>query len=105
MLSVRAVISTFQDMGAHCKAESGKRKAETFPPSRAARAGTTKPPGRVGLRRTRPRAFPLSASAAPLPFPWGCGIMAGVNPTVTQLTDQLIVSYAKVGGINHLDGK
>ena len=26
------------------------------------------------------------------------------NP-VTQLTDQLIVSYARVGGINHLDGK
>ena len=25
--------------------------------------------------------------------------------TVTQLTDQLIASYAKVGGINHLDGK
>jgi serine O-acetyltransferase len=28
-----------------------------------------------------------------------------VNATVTQITDQLIVSYAKVGGINHLDGK
>ena len=28
-----------------------------------------------------------------------------VNATITQLTDQLIVSYAKVGGINHLDGK
>jgi serine O-acetyltransferase len=27
------------------------------------------------------------------------------TPTVTELTDQLIVSYAKVGGINHLDGK
>src|ERR1700761_1264859 len=25
--------------------------------------------------------------------------------TVTQLTNQLIASYAKVGGINHLDGK
>ena len=25
--------------------------------------------------------------------------------TVTQLTDQLIASYARVGGINHLDGK
>jgi len=25
--------------------------------------------------------------------------------TVTQLTDRLIASYAKVGGINHLDGK
>ncbi|HYV29608.1 MAG TPA: serine O-acetyltransferase EpsC [Candidatus Binatia bacterium] len=28
-----------------------------------------------------------------------------MKATVTQLTDQLIVSYAKVGGINHLDGK
>ena len=28
-----------------------------------------------------------------------------MNISVTQLTDQLIVSYARVGGINHLDGK
>jgi serine O-acetyltransferase len=28
-----------------------------------------------------------------------------VDHTVTELTDQLIASYAKVGGINHLDGK
>lgn len=28
-----------------------------------------------------------------------------MNTSVTQLTDQLIVSYAKLGGINHLDGK
>jgi len=28
-----------------------------------------------------------------------------VNMTVTQLTEQLILSYARVGGINHLDGK
>ncbi len=28
-----------------------------------------------------------------------------VDHTVTQLTDQLIASYARVGGINHLDGK
>ncbi len=28
-----------------------------------------------------------------------------MNITVTQLTDQLIASYARVGGINHLDGK
>src|SRR4029077_21041840 len=34
-----------------------------------------------------------------------CGILSLVNTTVTQLTDQLIVSYARVGGINHLDGK
>jgi serine O-acetyltransferase len=28
-----------------------------------------------------------------------------VNVTVTQLTEQLLTSYARVGGINHLDGK
>jgi serine O-acetyltransferase len=28
-----------------------------------------------------------------------------VNATVTELANQLIVSYAKAGGINHLDGK
>jgi serine O-acetyltransferase len=28
-----------------------------------------------------------------------------VNATVSQLTDELIASYARVGGINHLDGK
>ncbi len=28
-----------------------------------------------------------------------------VNQTVTELTDQLIASYARVGGINHVDGK
>ncbi len=30
---------------------------------------------------------------------------ATVQPTVTQLTDQLVASYASSGGINHLDGK
>ena len=28
-----------------------------------------------------------------------------MEPTVTQLTDKLVASYAQVGGINHLDGK
>jgi serine O-acetyltransferase len=28
-----------------------------------------------------------------------------VHVTVTQLTDQLVASYAQLGGINHLDGK
>lgn len=28
-----------------------------------------------------------------------------MEPTVTQLTDGLLASYARVGGINHLDGK
>ncbi len=41
-----------------------------------------------------------------LPFRFPCGILRGVNNvTVTQLTDQLLASYARVGGINHLDGK
>jgi serine O-acetyltransferase len=31
--------------------------------------------------------------------------VAAVSLTVTQLTDQLIASYARVGGINHVDGK
>src|ERR1700678_369790 len=30
--------------------------------------------------------------------------MAGMA-TVTQLTNELVASYARVGGINHLDGK
>jgi len=45
------------------------------------------------------RLFPAVAFPDPLPN------TPDVNATVTQLTDQLIVSYAKVGGINHLDGK
>jgi len=28
-----------------------------------------------------------------------------VKPTVTQIADQLILSYARAGGINHIDGK
>jgi serine O-acetyltransferase len=41
-----------------------------------------------------------------LPFPSLCGILLLVNNvTVTKLTDQLLASYARVGGINHLDGK
>lgn len=28
-----------------------------------------------------------------------------MHPTVTQLTERLVASYARVGGINHLDGK
>src|SRR5262245_13008933 len=42
---------------------------------------------------------------ATVAFPTVLANNATVNATVTQLTDQLIVSYAKVGGINHLDGK
>lgn len=28
-----------------------------------------------------------------------------MHPTITQLTERLLASYARVGGINHLDGK
>ncbi|HEY0456343.1 MAG TPA: serine O-acetyltransferase EpsC [Verrucomicrobiae bacterium] len=34
-----------------------------------------------------------------------CGILDFVNVSVTQIADQLLVSYARLGGINHLDGK
>jgi serine O-acetyltransferase len=44
-------------------------------------------------------------TSASLAFPGALLNTGPVNATVTQLTDQLIVSYAKVGGINHLDGK
>jgi serine O-acetyltransferase len=40
-----------------------------------------------------------------LPFLRLGRILALVNVTVTQLTEQLVASYAQVGGINHLDGK
>ena len=33
-----------------------------------------------------------------------CGKSFAVE-TVTELTNQLVASYARVGGINHLDGK
>lgn len=47
----------------------------------------------------------MNFAAGALRFPVRCPILTTVNATVTQLTDQLIVSYAKVGGINHLDGQ
>src|SRR5881227_2385931 len=34
-----------------------------------------------------------------------CRILAAVKLTVTQIADQLILSYARAGGINHIDGK
>jgi len=39
-----------------------------------------------------------------LRFRLACRIIPRVNVTVTELTDELIASYAKVGGINHLEG-
>lgn len=35
----------------------------------------------------------------------GVGDTLGVSLTVTELTQELIASYARVGGINHVDGK
>ena len=45
-----------------------------------------------------------SAKRPRLPFPCSREILRGVNVTVTELTDRLLASYARVGGINHLDG-
>lgn len=45
------------------------------------------------------RGFRFLAFAGPLPN------TAVVQLTVTQLTERLVASYARVGGINHLDGK
>lgn len=40
-----------------------------------------------------------------MPFGSRCGILRVVQLSVTQLTERLVGSYARVGGINHLDGK
>lgn len=40
-----------------------------------------------------------------LPLRGSCEILWPVNLTVNQLTERLVDSYTKVGGINHLDGK
>jgi len=41
----------------------------------------------------------------PLAFAASLRNTSRVEPTVTQLTENLVASYAQVGGINHLDGK
>jgi serine O-acetyltransferase len=46
-----------------------------------------------------------AAPAEQLAFHLDVRNTAAVQLTVTQLTDRLIASYAKAGGINHLDGK
>lgn len=53
------------------------------------------------LRVSQPQPPPTSV----FPFGMRSWILPGVQPTVTQLTDSLLASYAQVGGINHLDGK
>ena len=46
-----------------------------------------------------------AAGNAPLAFAHLLRNTVAVEPTVTQLTEKLVASYAQVGGINHLDGK
>lgn len=48
--------------------------------------------------------LPLETLLAILTRAREAGRDCGVNRTVTQLTNELIASYARVGGINHLDG-
>lgn len=48
---------------------------------------------------------PNASVAAELAFPPTLRNTANVQLTVTQLTERLIESYARAGGINHLDGK
>src|SRR3954470_8277718 len=55
--------------------------------------------------RTLPWRAPLVPHSPPLAFPRPLLNIQDVNMTVLNLTDQLIVSYARLGGINHLDGK
>ena len=50
-------------------------------------------------------ARPRKAAGSPLAFPGALPDNRLVKHTVTELTDQLIASYARVGGINHVDGK
>jgi len=59
--------------------------------------------GRIGESTIRNSQFPIVPS--PLAFPPMLPDNSPVNDTVTELTDQLIASYARVGGINHVDGK
>jgi serine O-acetyltransferase len=50
----------------------------------------------------RPAVRPLSSARLRSQGRWL--ILRAVNATVTQITDRLIASYARLGGINHLDG-
>jgi serine O-acetyltransferase len=65
----------------------------------------------VRASRTRPVELGVGAPAGGLPdavphlqLPHLSEMLRRVKKTVTQLTDALIASYARVGGINHLDG-
>lgn len=59
----------------------------------ACRAGALK---KAGSRRARTRRLAFGGAQSN---------SARVNVTVRRLTEQLLASYAQVGGINHLDGK
>jgi len=52
-----------------------------------------------------PDAASRHTGPAPLAFAVRLSDTRAVNHPVTQLTDQLVASYAQSGGINHLDGK
>ena len=62
---------------------------------------------RGGRRRQRLLVIRHSSFIRParLPFPADCRILCPVQLTVAKLTDRLIASYARPGGINHVDGK
>jgi serine O-acetyltransferase len=49
--------------------------------------------------------MPVRGCFPRLPSAADCVILSAVKDPVTQLTNDLVASYAKVGGINHLDGK
>jgi serine O-acetyltransferase len=71
----------------------GLRKAAQYTLNSGTRRNLSKPAARV------------AASGASLAFRFAPPNTPRVNLSVTQLTDQLLASYARVGGINHLDGK
>ena len=61
-------------------------------------------PARTEWRRLRPSCS-RAAGVGSLAFGAGLPNTGAVEPTLTELTDRLVASYAQVGGINHLDGK
>jgi len=80
-----------------CEGESRRRDGDDGP--REAGAPKTTESFRPGAH------FLKVALTAWLAFPQWLRNTALVQVTVTQLTDRLVSSYARVGGINHLDGK
>ena len=58
-----------------------------------------------GAPAKRTGCFDQAPASRRLPLPGAFRIIFGVQKTLTQLTDRLLESYQKTGGINHLDGK